>query len=92
MDGRTPGWPSKDMNQKSPVVNLFRLANVVFSEGLREAFLERGQSLNREELDMNLKSDQKLLGKIAGGYSTLCIDENGPIQFPKFGHKICSGN
>jgi hypothetical protein len=30
--------------------------------------------------------------KIAGGYSTLCIDENGPIQFPKFGHKICSGN
>jgi hypothetical protein len=69
--------------KKSPVVNLFRLANVVFSEGLREAVLARRQSLSREELDMNLKSDQKLFEKIAGEYNALDVDESDAIQFPE---------
>jgi hypothetical protein len=64
----------------------------VFSEGLREAVLERGQSLSREELDMNLKSDQTLLEKVAGEYNRINVDECDAIQFPQFAHKLCSNN
>jgi hypothetical protein len=48
--------------------------------------------LSRADLDLNLKSDQKLFEQIAGEYDTLDVDEYDALQFPHFQHKISSNN
>jgi hypothetical protein len=50
-------------------VNRYWLANVVFSDGLRQAVLNRGQPLSQEELDLGLSTDQKLYELIAEEYN-----------------------
>lgn len=63
-------------------VNRYRLANVVFSEGLQEDVLGRGQCLSKDELDLGLKTDQKLYQRIAEEYNKTGIDEYDRIQCP----------
>jgi hypothetical protein len=60
-NGTEDPWLAMKMedSRKPSAVNLFRLANVVLSEGLREVVLQRGQSLSRADLDLHLKSDQQ---------------------------------
>jgi hypothetical protein len=93
-NGTEDPWLAMKMedSRKPSAVNLFRLANVVFSEGLREVVLQRGQSLSRADLDLHLKSDQKLFEKVAGEYNTHDVDEYDALQFPHFQQKISPHN
>jgi hypothetical protein len=63
-------------------VNRFRLANVVFSDGMKELVLGRGKTLSKDELDVGLTTDQKLYERIAEEYNKQGIDEYDRVQFP----------
>jgi hypothetical protein len=63
-------------------VNRYRLANVVFSEGLKDYVLGRGKCLSKEELDLGLETDQKLYQLIADEYNKTGVDEYDQLQCP----------
>jgi hypothetical protein len=63
-------------------VNKFRLANVVFSDGMKDLVLARGKTLSKDELDVGLTTDQKLYQRIAEEYNKEGIDEYDRLQFP----------
>jgi hypothetical protein len=63
-------------------VNRFRLANVVFSDGMKEFVLARGKTLSKDELDVGLTTDQKLYERIAEEYNKQGIDEYDRVQCP----------
>jgi hypothetical protein len=61
---------SNDFNKdvgKSTWVNKYRLANVIFSDECRPFIAQRGKSFTKVELDLGLKTDQKVYEKIAEG-------------------------
>jgi hypothetical protein len=70
-----------DMAKKNlGYVNRYRLANVLFSEGLRELILTRGLSCSRVELDLGFKSDQKMGQRTSVEYNKRDVDEYDRVQ------------
>jgi hypothetical protein len=59
-----------------------RLANVLYSDGLREDVVSRGKSCRKNLLDNRLTSDQLLYKKIATEYNKRGVDEYDPAQCP----------
>jgi hypothetical protein len=77
-----PWSKDKDKADKKPAwVNRYRLANVVFSEECRPFVAERGKSLTREELDLGMKTDQKVYEKVAAEYNKIGVDAYDDIQY-----------
>jgi hypothetical protein len=73
---------------KPTAVNKYRLANVIFSEKLREPLLQKGRPLTREELDLRLKQDQRLFELVATEFNKPGVDEYDAFQFPHFDQKV----
>jgi hypothetical protein len=71
-------------NSKPAWVNRYRLANVVFSEECRTVVSNRGKSLTREELDLGLKTDQRIFEKVAVEYNRPGVPAYDLVQFPDF--------
>jgi hypothetical protein len=65
-------------------INRYRLANVVFSEECRSVVANRGKSLTREELDLGLKTDQRIFEKVAVEYNRPGVPAYDLVQFPDF--------
>lgn len=82
-NGEPDPWERKKApdGNKHSFVNRYRLANVIFSQRLREAVLNKGRALTKDELDRGLKTDQKLYEKIAEEYNKLSVDEYDDIQY-----------
>jgi hypothetical protein len=85
-DEPDPWKSSKDDKEKgkSPPVNRYRLANVVFSEECRQMVSNRGKTLQRPDLDIGLKTDQRVYEKVAAEYNKKGIPTYDDIQFPNF--------
>jgi len=67
--------------KKKAWVNQFRLANVIFSDELKEDMNARGACLTKEELDLGLKTDQKLYQKIADEYNKKDVPDYDKLQY-----------
>lgn len=81
--GQEDPWKvvDKAVGKKPVAVNLFRLANVVFSDKIRDEMLNRGKCLEREDLDVGLKTDQQLFEKMADEYNKKGISDYDDPQY-----------
>jgi hypothetical protein len=81
-DEPDPWCKKKDKDDGKPTwVNRYRLANVIFSEHCRQTVSERGKTLTREELDLGLKTDQRVYEKIAAEYNKTGVPAYDEVQY-----------
>jgi hypothetical protein len=69
------------VDNKPAVINRFRLANVVFSEYMKEDMMKRGKCLEKDGLDLGLRTDQLLFEKVAAEYNKTGIYEYDQLQY-----------
>jgi hypothetical protein len=73
-------------------VNRYRLANVLFSESVRDVVLNRRQPLTKKDLDKRLTLDQTFHENIAREYNTSGLHQYDALQFPQFQFTILPTN
>lgn len=69
----------------SVVINRYRLANVVFGDTCRPIVAKRGKCLDKDELTLGLKTDQKVYEIVAAEYNWIDTPEEDPygsIEYP----------
>jgi hypothetical protein len=95
-NGEEDPWLTKTWKETqckfSTSVNRYRLANVLFSESVRDVVLNRGQPRTKEDLDQRLTLDQTLYENIAREYNTSGLDQYDTLQFPQLQFTIMPSN
>jgi hypothetical protein len=89
-NGQPDSWlqPEKPSADKYlAYVNRFRLANVVFSDGMKDLVLGRGKTLSKDELDVGLTTDHKNSTK--AGQSCSMIPRRVVVVY--FRGRVCGG-